>query len=372
MQISTYKHYSPQLYLNFPPVNASLLNDRMHYPLHATMFLTDLTWQAAVHLTLTYGYNSVAPFALDQNKQIFFSSTGKAFISYVLQRDVALVIGDPIGPTGELSLVLAEFLAFWRVRHKAVAFWQTREELLDLYRSQGLHALKIGEDTIIDVQNFTLKGGKMANVRSCVRRGEKSGLRVVFYEGEVSSVCHREQMARISQAWLVRKGGREMGFSMSHFEPAAGRLTALAVDPQDNVQAFITFLPIYGRNGWGLDLLRRSEHAVPGTMELLLVCSLEQFKERGNAMMSLGLAPLGNDNQSQLSLLGRCSSLLLRHSSTLQQFQSLTAFKRKFQPTWENRYLIFSHPAKLLQIGFALHAAHHRDHAASFTHFPAE
>ena len=360
MQIPTYEQRSMQLLLKSPQTSSSLLSDRMYLPLHTTARLSDPVWQTAVRLVSTHGYNSLAFFALDRKKRLFFSSTGKAFISYVLQRNVALVIGDPIGPTQEIALVLAEFLTFWRARHKAVAFWQGREELLDLYYAQGLHALKIGEDTIIDVQNFTLAGGKMANVRTSVRRAEKAGMRVIFYEGAVPSGTHREQMVHISQAWLARKGGSEMGFSMGRFEPdtEAGQLTALAVDQQERVHAFLTFLPIYGRNGWGLDLLRRSEQAVPGTMELLLAHSLKHFKACGNTIVSFGLAPLSNHNQDHISPLGRGCSLLLSHSSTFQHFQSLTAFKRKFQPTWENRYLIFSHPVHLLQIGLALNAVH--------------
>lgn len=360
MQISTYMRSTTELLAKSNQASAPLLSDRMHMPYHTTVHPSDSVWQAAVSLSFTYGYNSLAFFALDQKKRLFFASNGKAFISYVLWGNVALVIGDPIGPTEEIASVLAEFLTFWRKRNKAVAFWQVREELLALYRAEGLHALKIGEDSVIDVQNFTLKGGKMANVRTSARRAEKTGMRVIFYEGAVHSETYREQMAHISQAWLARKGGREMGFSMSHFEQdaQAGQLAALAVDQHEHVHAFLTFVPIYGRTGWGLDLLRRGEQAIPGTMELLLVRSLEQFKARGNAIASLGLAPQSNNNQDQLSPLGRGCSLLLRQSRTFQHFQTLTAFKQKFQPIWENRYLVFSHPLHLPQIGLALNAVH--------------
>ncbi len=321
---------------------------------------TDTTWQKALRLTTTYGYNTLATFALGPQKQRFFSSNGKAFISYVLQGHVVLVIGDPIGPVHELPLVLTEFLTFWRARHKTIAFWQAREELLDLYRAHSLHMLKIGEDAIIDVQHFTLKGSKLANVRTSIRRAEKSAIHVVFYKGENICKTHQEQIARISQAWLARKGGSEMGFSMGRFEPgsATPQFTALAFDLQGTLHAFITFIPIYGRNGWSLDLLRRDEQATPGTMELLIVRSLEHFKACGNTIVSLGLAPLNNSNQCPSSTLHRLGSTLLQHSRKFQHFQTLTSFKQKFRPAWENRYLIFSHQFCLPQIGMALHKAH--------------
>jgi phosphatidylglycerol lysyltransferase len=359
MQIPTYNMVG--LSPRSTPTSSEHLN--ANSPLQSAVRTYDSAWETAVDLAATYGYNSLVSFALDQKKRLFFSSTGRAFIGYVVQGNVILAIGDPIGPPEELALILTEFLAFWRARHKAIAFWQVREELLDLYCDQRLHNLKIGEDTIIDISNFTLKGGKMANVRTSARRAEKSGIRAVFYPGPITSTTHRAQMAHISRAWLTRKGGREMGFSMGRFEleTTTDQITALAVDEHDTVHAFLTFIPIYGRNGWGLDLLRRNEEAVPGTIELLLVNALEHFKDQGATMMSLGLAPLSNHNQSPIASLDHCCSLLARRSRTFRHFQTLTAFKRKFQPTWENRYLIFSHPLSLGQIGLALHAVHQQE-----------
>jgi phosphatidylglycerol lysyltransferase len=360
MQVSMQRQQHTSLLPVSTAADSTPANNVAHLPLNAMTHSSDLTWQAAFNLTSTYGYNSVASFALDPKNQFFFARTGEAFISYVLWGDVVLVIGDPIGPAQELPGVLAEFLAFWRARHKAIAFWQVREELLDLYRSQKLRALKIGEDAIIDVQDFTLKGGKMANVRTSAKRAEKSAMHIIFYKGAVIPAAHRDQMARISRAWLAHKGGREMGFSMGRFEPGSGtsQFAALAFDLQGVLHAFITFIPIYGRNGWSLDLLRRDEQAIPGTMELLIVRSLEYFKTHGNTTVSLGLAPLNNNNQNPSTSLDRFCSMLLRRSNKLQQFQNLTAFKQKFQPTWENRYLIFSHPLHLLPIGLALNAVH--------------
>src|SRR5438309_10697160 len=129
MQISTYRQHTPELSPKSTAANFFQLSESMYLPSYTMMYPYDSAWQAAAYLTSTYGYNSLTFFALDHNKQRFFSSTGKAFISYVVQGNVVVVIGDPIGLTLELALVLAEFLAFWRARHKVVAFWQAREEM---------------------------------------------------------------------------------------------------------------------------------------------------------------------------------------------------------------------------------------------------
>ncbi|HYX50371.1 MAG TPA: DUF2156 domain-containing protein, partial [Ktedonobacteraceae bacterium] len=313
--------------------------------------------------TRVYGKNSISYFALSEEKSYFFSSSRKVVIAYVLKGTVAVVAGDPIGPENELAGALQEFKAFCSQQDWTMVFWQVRNDLVDLYRSFGMHLLKIGEDAVINTQSFTLRGGAMANVRSSARRAEKEGLQVVFYQGQVQDVEQLAQIERISQKWLAQKGGAEMGFSMGQFNSKGDpeQITALAVDQQNLVHAFVTFVPIYGRKGWGLDLMRRAERCVPGTMEFLLSRSIEFLKSCGAEMVSLGLAPLSNANNENASLLDNGIDALTHRFGNLKESQSLFHFKKKFQPTWESRYLVFSHTLTLPKVGWALYQAHQQD-----------
>ena len=154
-----------------------------------------------------------------------------------------------------------------------------------------------------------------------------------------------------------------MGFSMGHFDPEGNpeQITALAVDTTNRVHAFVSFVPIYGRHGWGLDLLRRAERCAPGTIELLLARSIEYLKSGGAAMVSLGLAPLSNANDDDTTLLDTGIDFLTHRFGNLSKSQSLFNFKKKFQPTWESRYLVFSNTLTLPKIGWALYKAHQQD-----------
>jgi phosphatidylglycerol lysyltransferase len=244
------------------------------------------------------------------------------------------------------------------------AFWQVREECAELYRSCGLHLLKIGEDAVIRTDGFTLKGKAMANVRSSARRAEKEGVRVVFYRGQIEHAEQLFQMQLISWSWLASKGGSEMGFSMGHFdirEEDDRQVSALVVDGTNRVHAFVTFIPIYGRHGWGLDLMRRAEQAAPGCMELLLSCSIDYLKSTGAEMVSLGLAPMSKVNQQDQTALDSIIDFLTQRYGYLNQSQSLFKFKQKFQPSWESRYLVYPHSSHLPKIGWALYAAHQQD-----------
>lgn len=78
-------------------------------------------------------------------------------------------------------------------------------------------------------------------------------------------------------------------------------------------------------------------------------------------MVSLGLAPLSNANNEDVSPLDSSIDLLTHRFGNLSKSQSLFNFKKKFQPTWESRYLVFSHTLTLPKVGWALYKAHQQD-----------
>lgn len=276
---------------------------------------------------------------------------------------MAVVAGDPIGPEEDLYDATSDFLTMCRKQDWVPAFWQVRDVEASMYRKLGLNLLKIGEDGIIHTDTFTLKGKAMANVRTSARRAEKEGLRVVFFAGEIKNDDYMAQLQQISNAWLTEKGGSEMGFSMGRFEtkPPDAQITAIAIDNTERIYAFVTFLPIYGRIGWGLDLMRRAGQTAPGTMELLFACSIDYLKGLGAEMVSLGLAPMGNVNTDDQSSLSTIADFMTHRFGNLSQSQSLFKFKEKFHPSWESRYLVFTNPLQLPKVGLALYEAHQPD-----------
>ncbi len=336
---------------------------RIFRPVAAVLLPDTNTRHKVDEIVHMYGTNSISYFALSPEKSYFFSASNKSVISYVLQGSTAVVAGDPIGPEEELASTIEQFVAFCHEQDWSIVFWQIRDKTADLYCMAGFHLLKIGEDAVIEAQNFTLKGGVMANVRSSAKRAEKDGLRVAFYHGLVTDAEQLHQMDQISQRWLASKGGSEMGFSMGHFDSQGDpqQIYALAVDEQDRVHAFVSFIPIYGRQGWGLDLMRRAEQCAPGSMELLLARTIEHIKSMGSQMISLGLAPLSNANEEDETFLGTSIDFLTDRFGNPSRNQSLFNFKKKFQPTWESRYLVYSDALNLPKIGWALYNAHQTD-----------
>jgi len=332
-------------------------------PVASTLFPTEQQRQAVTTILHRYGNSSISYFALGRDKSYFFTDCGRAVISYVLVGNVAVVAGDPLGPSEAIAPAIEQFLAFCQKQDWRVVFWQVRDQLTECYQRAGLHLLKIGEDAVLPMKTFTLAGKAMANVRTSARRAEKAGMHVVFWQGSIQDMEQRAQVEQISRSWLARRGGREMGFSMGRFEMTGQRelLFALAVDPMNRVHAFVTFVPIYGRLGWALDLMRRAESSCPGTMEYLLAHAISSVRTQGAEMVSLGLAPLSDVNISEQTLLGKGIEVLAQHTGHPRKQQALFAFKKKFHPCWESRYLAYSSTLALPKVGWALYRAHQPD-----------
>jgi phosphatidylglycerol lysyltransferase len=107
--------------------------------------------------------------------------------------------------------------------------------------------------------------------------------------------------------------------------------------------------------------MRRAEPCAPGTMELLLARSIEYMKDTGFEMVSLGLAPLSDVNKDGDTFLGSRINFLTERFGTPDKGRSLFSFKKKFQPAWESRFLVYSDTLSLPKIGCALYYAHQRN-----------
>ena len=75
-------------------------------------------------------------------------------------------------------------------------------------------------------------------------------------------------------------------------------------------------------------------------MEGLLVHLMLWGQAQGYEQFSLGMAPLSGFERSPVaSLWQRAGGFLYAHGEGLYGFQGLRAFKEKFEPRWEPRYL---------------------------------
>lgn len=317
-----------------------------------------------------HGDSTVAYFALGDDVDHFFSANGRAAIAYRFEADTLLAIGDPMGPPEEIPPLLESFERFCRERDWQFAFYQARPERLGDYRARGWSAVHVGEDPILRPARFTLEGAAMGNVRRAVNRLERAGVEVRhFVPGEAplgaapEAAALLEQLRAISAEWLHGRAGGEKGFCMGRFDPAALPEVWLSVAwdrAASRVEAFCTWTPVWARRGWALDLMRRRRGAPNGVMELLVARMVEHARGRGDELVSLGLSalvriePAGSPAGAPVAAEDPARAFLIERLRRFYDFRGLFEWKRKFDPDFEDRYLVHAGAAALPQVALAL------------------
>lgn len=324
-------------------------------------------------LLRVHGASSVAWFALDRDTDYFWSRDRRAVVAYHDEADAMLVIGDPIGPDEKLRQVLEEFAEFARANDRPFAFFQARPELLPLYASLGWRALHIGEDPVLWTDGDGRDGAAIAHERRLARHAENEGLRVLhampgadLSRGAFPPAL-RHELRAVAHEWARLRHGDARGFCVGRFDPPRLRQEWLAVawDPaRHRIEAFATWVPIPARRGWALDVVRRRADARLGALDLLIVSALDHARARGDHMLSLSLAPLafvpGTAPQSGSNVAPRMHEAdgariaLQQHLTRLYDAASSTAWKRRFDPSFEDRYLVVPETSALPKIVQAL------------------
>jgi lysylphosphatidylglycerol synthetase-like protein (DUF2156 family) len=263
-----------------------------------------------------YARAGISPFTLMHDKRYFWNREGTAYLAYAARAGAAIVLGPGVGPSAALPSLYAEFREESHRRGWRVGFYQVPQAMADEF-GWG-HGYRIGSEAIVDLEGLTLDGPVMAKLRHEVSRAQRNRVNVMIVPDAAITAQTRRAMRGLTEMRAHNRHFGEMGFSVGHGDdvPAVPTTVGLAHDAAGQLVAYVTWLSLPAARGVALDAMRRRADAPGGTMDLLLYTGLEHFKGRAS-WASLGLAPAGGPAACGLS-----------------------AFKTKFRPTWEARYLV--------------------------------
>ena len=308
-------------------------------------------------LARRWGHNPVCHLAL-YGPTSYFWLGDQSCIAYSVRGRTALALGDPICPPEDLAGTIREFTAFCDRQDWISAFYQVEDR--KQYGELGFKTVAIGSDAIVQTGAFNLEGKDRAALRYAVHRCERQGVSCVFHRAPSAWEMARNDLLDVSGSWLGRGKGPELGFSLGTLatlrDPAI--TVGLAYDSAHRLQAFVSWLPVPGRHGWTLDLMRRRPDSPRGVMELLIVRSIGEASKRGLGEVSLGLAPLAFTPGDSSRLADRALRSAYGRLDRFRRSRSLRQFKSKFAPVWEDRYLAVPSTAALPEVVVALLRAH--------------
>jgi phosphatidylglycerol lysyltransferase len=311
----------------------------------------------AQRLIEQFGDSSQDFFKSWPDKHLFFSEARDGVVAYGTSNAVALTLGDPVArdPTAFRTL-LDEFIDFCDRNGWHIAVHQATPVHLPAYRDAGLIAMKIGGEAIVDLETFSVAGKKMKSFRGVLNRYEREGLHAAVYQPPLSDdVVVR--LRNVSEEWLTISGRRERGFTLGQYsDDYVRRSTVLTVESSEGrVEAFVNLIPDGVPGEITFDMMRHRVDAPNGAMDFVLLKVIEYGRERGFHRLSLGMVPFADIGTGpEAPLRERALGLLTARFDRYFSASTLYAYKDKFAPVWEPRYLVYSSDASLPRIGLAI------------------
>jgi phosphatidylglycerol lysyltransferase len=344
--------------LNILGITAAILAAlSLFRPLAYRLRTVPLEREQAANILKKYGTSSLDFFKLWPDKSFFFSEDSGSFIAYKVGMNVAVSLGDPTGREDELESLTHSFIQFCTDNNWGVAFHQVLPDNLPVYRRLGLHVLKIGEDAVIDLERFCSTTMEEKAFRYVRRRFETGGYTTALYIPPHPPEL-LDEVEMVSKEWLLLPGRRERGFTLGSFDKNYLKETPLFVLKEADMRiiAFVNEIPSYRQGEATIDLMRHLREIPNGTMDYLLIKLFQSLRHEGYTRFSLGLAPFaGVGEKPGATLQEQAIHQVYEHLNRMFSYKGLRNYKAKFEPVWEERFLVYQRgPANLLRVSLAL------------------
>ncbi|WP_079170316.1 phosphatidylglycerol lysyltransferase domain-containing protein [Mangrovactinospora gilvigrisea] len=340
--------------------------------------------------------DSLGYFALRRDKSVIFSPSGKAAVTYRVTGGVSLASADPIGDPEAWPGAIEQWLAEARSHAWVPGVVGASEEGGTVYSRFGFDALELGDEAVVEVDEFTLDGRAMRVIRQAYNRVKRAGYTTRIRRHEDIPSEEMDQLLRQADRW--RDGETERGFSMALGrlgDDADGRCVMVeCLDGEGRMRALLSFVP-WGEEGLSLDLMRRDRESENGLVEFMVIDLLQRSKDAIAAKAGQGQKKKGKGRPNAAdeaeqpaqeavvegdapivvrrvslnfamfrSVFERGSRLgagpvlrlwraVLVFFSRWWQIESLYRANAKFRPIWEPRFVLFEKSSMVPRIGLA-------------------
>ena len=298
-------------------------------------------------LLLQHGEDdSLGYFATRRDKSVLFSPDGAAAVTFRNEGSVSVASADPVGAEGSWPAAVETWLEHCSRHGLYPAVLSASTRGARVYDEAGLRAFLLGDEAIIDVEGFSLRGRAMRPVRQAVTRVERAGYTTQVRRHEELSDAELAEIERMSDAW--RGNESERGFSMALNrlgDRSDGRCAVItAHDATGAIRGLLSFVP-WGSRGLSLDLMRRDRSGENGLNEFMVAHLVDAAPALGIRRISLNFAVFRNVFAEADTVgagpITRLSDKALSFASRFWQLETLYRSNDKYRPEWVPRYLCY-------------------------------
>ncbi|HEY5369285.1 MAG TPA: phosphatidylglycerol lysyltransferase domain-containing protein [Hanamia sp.] len=315
---------------------------------------TEYGRKRAAALLEEFGNSSLDFFKISADKLFFFSEIHEAFVSYRIAGGFAVVLEEPVCAEENKLEVIAEFYRQCKKMGLKVAFYRVDENSILWFNQLRKQKIIIGQEAILDAENFTLQGKGKQSLRNSLNSLSKKGFETQVYLSPLNNNIVAA-LKSVSDEWLQAYEKDEQVFSQGMFnaEEIASQDVITITNIEGEIVSFLNIVPDFTPEECTYDLIRKTRDAPGGCMDALIIKLIEYAKEKQCRFINLGLVPMTGitePNNPSEQLIKFAGEKLKR----FRHFQGLREFKKKYATNWENKYLVYENDYDLLQLPAAL------------------
>ncbi|WP_416197091.1 MAG: Phosphatidylglycerol lysyltransferase [Sporanaerobacter sp.] len=275
-----------------------------------------------------------------RDKYFYYTKDKRMLIPFATIGDKLVVLGEPIGERDFLKEAIYEFREFADKYAMIPVFYEISDENFSIYHDYGYDFFKLGEEAIINLNEFNLSGKKKKDLRLAKNKVESGELQFEIVNPPFEETFF-EEIKEISDEWLGNR--KERGYSMGWFDRDYLSRTPIAIMKREGkIIAFANLMPLYDNESISIDLMRYRNDIPSGTMDALFIELMEWAKSEGYSRFNFGMAPLSNVGVVPYSRnVEKLVRDLYQYGNKIYSFNGLRKYKEKFQPKWESRYLAY-------------------------------
>ena len=319
--------------------------------------------ERAKKLVSNYGRSAIDYFKTYNDKLIFLAEGLNAFISYRNAGNFAIALEDPVADSKEsMKQCIRMFDEFCFSNGLASIYYRVPEESLSVYRHLGKKSMFVGQEGVVDLNTFTLEGGKNKALRNAINKVLDEGYKSTIHEPPIKDGV-MQKLKAVSDEWLSSSGRSEIVFSQGIFQwNELKNQTIITVEnAEEKVIAFANIIPDFTPGEGTYDLIRKTDDAPHGVLDFMIVELFKYFKSRNFSSVNLGFAPMSGISDPH-NFQERTLKFAYEKIKSFSHYKGLRFFKEKFFPTWYNKYLVYTNDYDLLQIPGSLSKVIKPDH----------
>lgn len=298
-----------------------------------------------------FGKSGLDYFKTYQDKMVFIPEGLDSFIGYRIAGNYAVVLENPVAETPEImKQSIRLFDAYCNDNGLKSIYYRVPEESVPIYKSLSKKSLFIGQEGVVDLQTFTLEGGKNKALRNGLNKVTERGYKCTIHTPPLKDGL-MQKLKAVSDEWLISTDRTEIVFSQGMFvwEEIKQQTVITLENTEEKVIAFLNIIPDHAPGEGTYDLIRKTNDASNGVMDFILVELFKYLKSQNYLSVNLGFAPMsGLDDPHTFS--EKSMKFAYEKIRSFAHYKGLRNFKEKYFPSWYNKYLIYSNDYDLLQV----------------------